>query len=178
MQRIMLKDKTFIPYITSDKILGHVKMMANQLNHDLVNEFPIFLVVLNGAFMFAADLLKQVSMPCEVCFVKLSSYLANSSTGRVNELIGLSEDVKGRTVVVVEDIVDTGNTIEAVTAILLKKGVKQLKIASFLLKPEAYNKHMAIDYVGIEIPNDFVVGYGLDYDGLGRNLEDLFVLKK
>jgi hypoxanthine phosphoribosyltransferase len=177
MQRVTLKDKTFVPYITSDKILDSVKVMASKINEELSGEMPLFLVVLNGSFMFAADLLKEVTIPCEISFIKLASYYGTSSTGTVTEMIGLTEEIKGRTIVVVEDIVDTGITIEKLVALLIKKEVKQIKIASFLLKPEAYKKTIKIDYVGMEIPNDFVVGYGLDYDGLGRNMKDILVLE-
>jgi hypoxanthine phosphoribosyltransferase len=178
MQRVTLKDKTFVPYITSDKIQESVKQLAQKINADLVNDKPLFLVVLNGSFMFAADLLKEVTIPCEISFIKLASYHGTTSTGTVTEMIGLTEEIKGRTVVVVEDIVDTGITIEKLSALLHKKEVKQIKIASFLLKPEAYKKDIVIDYVGMEIPNDFVVGYGLDYDGLGRNMKEIFVLEQ
>lgn len=177
MQRVTLKDKTFVPYITSDKILESVKVMATKINNELKNEMPLFLVVLNGSFMFAADLLKEVTIPCEISFIKLASYHGTSSTGTVTEMIGLTEEIKDRTIVVVEDIVDTGITVEKLVALLIKKEVKQIKIASFLLKPEAYKKSIKIDYVGMEIPNDFVVGYGLDYDGLGRNMKDILVLE-
>ena len=128
--------------------------------------------------MFAADLLKEVIIPCEISFIKLASYHGTSSTGTVTEMIGLTEEIKGRTVVVVEDIVDTGVTLEKLIVLLNKKEVKQIKVASFLLKPEAYKKNITVDYVGMEIPNDFVVGYGLDYDGLGRNMKENFVLEK
>lgn len=178
MQRVTLKDKTFVPYITSDKIQESVRQMSKKINADLANDTPLFLVVLNGSFMFAADLLKEVTIPCEISFIKLASYHGTSSTGTVTEMIGLTEEIKGRTVVVVEDIVDTGVTIEKLVALLIKKEVKQIKIASFLLKPDAYTKDIKVDYVGMEIPNDFVVGYGLDYDGLGRNMKDIFVLDK
>lgn len=177
MQRVTLKDKSFVPYITSDKILESVKEVAKKINADMANENPLFLVVLNGSFMFAADLLKEVTIPCEISFIKLASYHGTSSTGTVTEMIGLTEEVKGRTVIVIEDIVDTGVTIEKLVLLLTKKEVKQIKIASFLLKPEAYKKSTKIDYVGMEIPNDFVVGYGLDYDGLGRNMKDIYVLE-
>ncbi len=178
MQRVTLKDKTFVPYITSDKIQESVRQMAKKINTDLAQDMPLFLVVLNGSFMFAADLLKEVTIPCELSFIKLASYHGTSSTGTVTEMIGLTEEIKGRTVIVVEDIVDTGVTIEKLVALLNKKEVKQIKIASFLLKPDAYTKDIKVDYVGMEIPNDFVVGYGLDYDGLGRNMKDIFVLDK
>ena len=178
MQRITLKDKTFIPYITSDKIQESVKQMSRKINSDLATDTPLFLVVLNGAFMFAADLLKEVTIPCEISFIKLASYHGASSTGTVTEMIGLTEEIKGRTVVVVEDIVDTGITLEKLIALLTRKEVKQIKVASFLLKPDVYKKEYVVDYVGMKIPNDFVVGYGLDYDGLGRNMKDIFVLDK
>jgi hypoxanthine phosphoribosyltransferase len=178
MQRVTLKDKTFVPYITSDKIQESVRQMSKKINTDLAQDTPLFLVVLNGSFMFAADLLKEVTIPCEISFIKLASYHGTNSTGTVTEMIGLTEEIKGRTVVIVEDIVDTGVTIEKLVALLTKKEVKQIKIASFLLKPDAYTKDIKVDYVGMEIPNDFVVGYGLDYDGLGRNMKDIFVLDK
>ena len=176
-QRVTLKDKTFVPYITSDKISESVKAMAQKINIELKDEMPLFLVVLNGSFMFAADLLKEVTIPCEISFIKLASYHGTSSTGTVTEMIGLTDEIKGRTVVIVEDIVDTGITLEKLVSILNKRDVKQIKVASFLLKPESYTKTMIVDYVGIEIPNDFVVGYGLDYDGLGRNMKEIFVLE-
>lgn len=177
MQRVTLKDKTFVPYISSDKISGSVYQMAQKINSDLVNDMPLFLVVLNGSFMFAADLLKEVKIPCEISFIKLASYHGTSSTGTVTEMIGLTEEIKGRTVVIIEDIVDTGITLDKLVSLLNKKEVRQIKVATFLLKPDAYKKDIKIDYVGIEIPNDFVVGYGLDYDGLGRNMKEVFVLE-
>ena len=178
MQSIVLKDKSFVPYITAETISEQVKAVAQKINSDLANETPLFLVVLNGSFMFAADLLKEVTIPCEISFIKLASYHGTSSTGTVTEMIGLTEEIKGRTVVVVEDIVDTGVTLEKLVTLLTKKEVKQIKVASFLLKPDAYKKDIPVDYVGMEIPNDFVVGYGLDYDGLGRNMKEIFVLDK
>lgn len=176
MQRVTLKDKTFVPYISSDKISASVYQMAQEINVDLVNDMPLFLVVLNGSFMFAADLLKEVIIPCEISFIKLASYHGTSSTGTVTEMIGLTEEIKGRTVVIVEDIVDTGTTLEKLVSLLIKKEVKQIKVATFLFKPDAYKKQIKVDYIGMEIPNDFVVGYGLDYDGLGRNMKEVYVL--
>lgn len=176
MQRVTLKDKTFVPYISSDKISGSVYHMAQKINSDLLNDMPLFLVVLNGSFMFASDLLKEINIPCELSFIKLASYHGTTSTGVVTEMIGLTEEIKGRTVVIVEDIVDTGVTLEKLVALLTKKEVKQIKVATFLLKPDAYKKDIKVDYVGMEIPNDFVVGYGLDYDGLGRNMKEVYVL--
>lgn len=173
---ITIKDKQFKPYITQQKIAEAVKNLATQINHDLKDEFPVFLVVLNGSFMFASDLLKEITIPCEISFIKMASYHGTSSTGTVSELIGLSEDISGRSVVIVEDIVDTGNTIEKLFDVLKRKKVKQIKVATALFKPEAYKKECKIDYPGINIGNAFVVGYGLDYDQLGRNLKEIYVL--
>lgn len=176
MSIVTLKDKQFKPYIKSEQIDAAVKKVAQQINSDLKNEMPLFVAVLNGSFMFAADLMKEINFPCEISFVKMASYHGTESTGKVNELIGLNQNIEGRTVVIIEDIVDTGNTIEKLTSILKDKKVKSLKIATALFKPSVYKKNIKIDYVGIEIPNDFVVGYGLDYDGLGRNLKDILVI--
>jgi hypoxanthine phosphoribosyltransferase len=176
MHRVTLKDKTFVPYISSDKISERVNQIAQKINSDLLKDMPLFLVVLNGSFMFAADLLKEINIPCELSFIKLASYHGTTSTGVVTEMIGLTEEIKGRTVVIVEDIVDTGVTLEKLVTLLIKKEVKQIKVATFLLKPDAYKKDIKVDYVGMEIPNEFVVGYGLDYDGLGRNMKEVYVL--
>jgi hypoxanthine phosphoribosyltransferase len=175
---ITIKDKTFKPYISEEQILNAVRELASAINRDLADEIPVFLVVLNGSFMFASDLLKGISIPCELSFIKVASYHGTSSAGSVTELIGLTEDLSGRTVVIVEDIVDTGTTIEKLISVLRKKNVKQVRIASALFKPDAYKKEHRIDYPGIEIGNEFVVGYGLDYDGHGRNLKEIYVLAK
>ncbi|MCE3225507.1 MAG: hypoxanthine phosphoribosyltransferase [Bacteroidetes bacterium] len=126
--------------------------------------------------MFASDLLKEVTIPCEISFIKVASYHGTSSSGSVSELIGLTEDLSGRTVVIVEDIVDTGVTLEKLVTVLQRKNVKQIKVATALMKPDSYKKEFKVDYVGMEIGNDFVVGYGLDYDGMGRNLKEIYVL--
>ncbi len=173
---ITVKDKQFKPYIESAILLKEVKRLAEEISRDLSNEFPLFIVVLNGSFMFAADLLKEINFPCELSFIKVASYHGTSSTGSVTELIGLTEDVSNRTVVIIEDIVDTGVTLEKLMTALQKKNVKQIKIATALLKPDAYQKNIPLHYIGLKIPNDFVVGYGLDYDGQGRNLKDIYVL--
>lgn len=173
---ITVKDKQFKPYISSEIIAKEVRRMASEICHDLADQNPLFVVVLNGSFMFAADLLREITIPCEISFVKVASYHGTSSTGSVTELIGLTEEIGGRTVVIVEDIVDTGVTLEKLMGVLEKKNVKQIKIASALLKPDAYKKDIPVNYVGLKIPNDFVVGYGLDYDGQGRNLKDIYVL--
>lgn len=173
---ITVKDKQFKPYISSEIILKEVKRLAKEICNDLAGQNPLFVVVLNGSFMFAADLLREITIPCEISFVKVASYHGTSSTGSVTELIGLTEEIGGRTVVIVEDIVDTGVTLEKLVGVLEKKNVSQIKIASALLKPDAYKKDIPVNYVGLKIPNDFVVGYGLDYDGQGRNLKDIYVL--
>lgn len=177
MQRVTLKDKTFVTYISAEKISASVNSLSQKINKELINDNPIFLVVLNGSFMFAADLLKEITINCEISFIKLASYHGTNSSGVVTEMIGLTEEIKGRTVVIIEDIVDTGHTLEKLVDLLNKKEVKQIKVASLLLKPDAYKKSIKVDYVGMEIPNDFVVGYGLDYDGLGRNMKEIFVLE-
>jgi len=175
---LQIKDKSFEMSIPSEKILKEVKRMATQVNADLATANPLFLVVLNGAFMFAADLMKEVHIPCEISFVKLSSYNGEKTSGKVTELIGLNEAIKGRTVVVVEDIVDTGITMNKIITLLRAKQPKELRIATFFSKPEAIQQPVRLDYVGMQIPNNFIVGYGLDYDGLGRNLKDVYTLKR
>jgi hypoxanthine phosphoribosyltransferase len=173
---IHLHDKTFEPFISSDEIDFAIKNMAKQMDDDFFDEVPVFIGVLNGSFMVLSDLMKQYRGMCEVSFVKMASYEGTSSTNDIKQLIGLNQDLEGRTVVVVEDIVDTGNTVEELKVIFKQKKVKHLKIATLFFKPEAYKKDIKIDYVGIRIPNKFIVGYGLDYDGLGRNLADVYQL--
>jgi hypoxanthine phosphoribosyltransferase len=149
------------------------------MNQDLDGEKPLFLCILNGSFMFAAELFKRISLiEAEISFVKLASYQGDSTTGTVKQLIGLNEDIKGRTVVILEDIVDTGITIENIMEQMAKLEPKEVKIATLLLKPDALQKDVQLDYVGLEIPNDFIVGYGLDYDGYGRNLIDIYSVIK
>lgn len=173
---ISIRDKRFRRFVGQSQISEAVKKVADGINRDLVDTFPVFLVVLNGSFMFAADLLKEVVIPCEVSFIKLASYTGTESSGKIKELIGLNAELKGRTVVIVEDIVDSGATIKELWAILNSKEVKQIKTATALMKPTAYKEEIKIDYIGVEIGNEFVVGYGLDYDGLGRNLKEIYVL--
>ncbi|TPN81342.1 adenylate kinase [Aquimarina algicola] len=174
---IRLHDLDFVPFITEDKITSAIDTLAFNLNKDLADQKPLFLVVLNGAFMFASEVIKRFNYDCEVSFIKLSSYEGTKTTNQVKELIGLNEEVEGRTVVIIEDIVDTGTTIEELSILLLDKGCKACKIATLFFKPEAYTKQINIEYIGIEIPNLFIVGYGLDYDGLGRNLTTVYQLK-
>lgn len=171
---IQLHDKTFEIFITNEEISFAIDHVAQQINDDFLDETPLFLGVLNGAFIFASELIQRFDTSCEVSFVKLASYEGTQTTHQVNELIGLNESIDGKSIVIVEDIVDTGNTIEKLKSILKEKGAKRVKIATLLFKPDAYKKDIKIDYVGIRIPNDFVVGYGLDYDGLGRNIKHLY----
>jgi hypoxanthine phosphoribosyltransferase len=173
---ITIKDKQFKPFIKHDEILSQVKKIANQINHVHKNDFPLFLVILNGSFMFASDLLREVNVPCEISFIKLASYEGTQSTNQLSNLIGLVEDIENRNVIIIEDIVDTGQTINKVYQTLVNGGVKVVKVATALLKPQVYQGEFKIDYIGFEIPNNFVVGYGLDYDGQGRNLKDIYVL--
>ena len=179
MKRITLHDKTFEISLPEEKILEAVKQIAEQLNNDLKDvDKPIFISILNGSFMFTADLMKYVNMPCEISFLKLSSYTGTESCGNVKELIGLTKSIEGRTVVVLEDIVDTGRTLEELVNTLQVHRPKEVKLATLLLKPDVYKKDIKLDYVGLSIPNDFIVGYGLDYDELGRNLRDIYTLVK
>jgi hypoxanthine phosphoribosyltransferase len=173
---VRIKDKNFRICISSEEIQRAVKGIAGRMNRELEGKCPLFIVVLNGSFLFAADLMKSVTIDCEITFVKLSSYSGTGSTGTVKELVGLSEDPRGRTVVFLEDIVDTGVTLESLYAQIKKMGPEEVKVAALLHKPKAYTKNIPIDYVGLEVGNEFIVGYGLDYDGLGRNLRDIYKL--
>jgi hypoxanthine phosphoribosyltransferase len=173
---IQLHDKHFTPFISEEEISFAIKSMAKQMDDDFFDETPVFIGVLNGSFMVLSDLMKNYRGMCEVSFVKMASYQGTKSTNEVKELIGLNQNLEGRTVVIVEDIVDTGNTIEELKAILKDQKVKHLKIATLFFKPDAYKKDIKLDYVGIRIPDKFIVGYGLDYDGLGRNLQDVYQL--
>ncbi len=176
MSNIQIKDKLFSLSIPESEIRESVKAVANQINTDLSSSNPLFICVLNGAFMFAADLMKEISFPCEITFIKLSSYEGLYTSGSVKEIIGLNESVVGRNVVVVEDIVDTGITMERILESLLAKGAKDIHVATFLQKPDALQRDIKIDYIAMKIPNDFIVGYGLDYDGYGRNLKDIYTV--
>jgi len=173
---IQLHDKTFVPFLTAVDIDAVLNRMAWEVEADMKEEVPVFIGVLNGSFMMASDFVKKYSYPCEVSFVKLASYEGTQSTGEVKQLIGLDKDLSGRSVVVIEDIVDTGNTIAELKKIFENENVKQLKIATLFFKPEAYTKDIHLDYIGFEIPDKFIVGYGLDYDGLGRNLPEVYQL--
>lgn len=175
---IQLHDKKFEVFIAAEEIDFAIANMAKQIEDDFFDDIPVFIGVLNGSFMVTADLLKKYNGLCEVSFVKMASYEGMATTTEVKQLIGLNQNLEGRSVIIVEDIVDTGNTIEELKAILKEHKVKHFKIATLFLKPEAYTKDIKLDYVGIRIPNKFIVGYGLDYDGLGRNLKDVYQLSE
>lgn len=175
---VKLHDKYFEPFISAKEIDFAIENMAKQIEDDFQDEVPVFIGVLNGAFMVLSDLMKHYNSACEVSFVKMASYEGTETTNEVKQLIGLNQNLEGRTVIVVEDIVDTGNTIEELKHIFKSQNVKHFKIATLFLKPEAYKKDIKLDYVGIRIPNKFIVGFGLDYDGLGRNLKDVYQLSK
>ena len=177
MDLIKVKDKEFSIFIDSAQIQEAVANVAAKINKELKGKDPLFIVVLNGAFMFASDLFKMLTIECNITFVKLASYSGTATTGCVKQLIGLNENIKGRVVVIVEDIIDTGITIEHLLEELNKYEPAEIKIASMLLKPENFNKGIALDYIGIEIPNDFIIGYGLDYDGYARNLPHIYKIK-
>ncbi|MCO6501238.1 MAG: hypoxanthine phosphoribosyltransferase [Vicingus serpentipes] len=176
MDSVTLKDKLFTPFIGEEKIQASIGEIAEKINKDYRGKSPFFIGVLNGSFMFLGDLLKSIKLECKVSFIKVASYEGTTSTGNVNELIGLVEDVEGEDIILVEDIVDTGNTLEKLHELLLNKKIKSIKVATLLYKSEVYSKKFPIDYIGIEIPNKFVVGYGLDYDGVGRNLNSIYVI--
>lgn len=171
---VKLHDKTFKTFIPAEEIDKAVSKVADEMNKNLADKNPLFIVVLNGAFMFASDLLKKISIDCEITFVKLSSYVGTKSSHSVREVIGLDKPLSGRNVVIVEDIIDTGITMESTLPKLKNLEASDVKVATLLFKPNAFQKDFKIDYIGIEIPNDFIVGYGLDYDGLGRNLADIY----
>ncbi|MCI6160678.1 MAG: hypoxanthine phosphoribosyltransferase [Prevotellaceae bacterium] len=173
---IKIKDKTFRTSIPEDEILERVKAVADRLNKDMEGKNPLFIAVLNGSFMFAADLMRMVTVPCEISFVKLASYQGTTSTGRITEVIGMNEDISGRTVVIVEDIVDTGLTMKRMLETLGTRNPESIHICTLLVKPEKLSVDLKIEYAAMEIPNDFIVGYGLDYDQQGRNLRDIYTV--
>jgi len=174
MKTIVVKDKEFKLSIKAEEINEAVDRIALQLNHDLKGKKPIFLVVLNGAFIFAADLYRKIEIESEISFVKLASYSGTESTAEVKELIGLNEKLRGKTVVIIEDIIDTGTTMQYLINKLLYLGASEVILAVLLFKPSAFREDFRIDYLGMEIQNDFIVGYGLDYDGFGRNNADIY----
>ena len=175
-KQVKVRDRVFEVSLSEEKIKERVAQIAAEISKDLEGERPLFLAVLNGSFVFAADLLREVSIPCEITFVRMSSYVGTSSTGQVKELIGLKESIEGRTVVIVEDIIDSGLTMKDLLATLKAKNPKEVRIASLLVKPGNLKVDLDIPYCCFKIPNDFIVGYGLDYDGEGRNLKDIYTV--
>lgn len=176
MQTITVKDKLFGLTIPEIEILKQVKRIAEQITKDYEGQLPIFLVVLNGAYVFAADLLRFVELPCEISFVKFTSYEGDNSTGNIRQLVGLNIDIEDRPVIIVEDIVDTGLTISHMLEMLRQKNPKSIDVCTLLLKPGKLKIDLKARYCCMEIPNDFIVGYGLDYDGLGRNTRDIYTV--
>lgn len=176
MDVVKVHDKTFRLSIPEEKIMEAVDSLARQISLDYSDKDPLFLAVLNGAFVFASDLFKRISFPCSISFVKIASYAGTSTTGNVKRLIGLNEDLKGREIVIIEDIIDSGTSMKYLLEELKKLNPLNIRIASLLFKPEAFREDYTIDYIGISIPNDFIVGYGLDYNGYGRNLRQIYTV--
>ena len=176
MSIVKIKDKTFRTFIPEDQIAERVKAVAERINKDLADKNPLFLAVLNGSFIFAADLMRYITIPCEISFVKLASYQGTTSTGVIKEVIGLNEELAGRTVVILEDMVDSGFTIKRMIETLGTRGPESVHVCTVLLKPGKLQVPLNVEYVAMEIPNDFIVGYGLDYDQQGRNLRDIYTL--
>jgi hypoxanthine phosphoribosyltransferase len=176
MPVIRVHDKSFEIYLSEEKIQKRVKELAASINKDYAGRRPLFIAILNGSFMFASDLFKHLEIEAELCFIKIASYKGMKSTGKVITSIGLEEDLFGKDVIIAEDIVDTGRTLHWFLPKLLHQQPKSLKIVTLLHKPEATEYPLTLDYIGFEIPNKFVVGYGLDYDGLGRNIKEIYQL--
>ena len=176
MSRVKIKDKTFETSMTEAEIKQRVKELAQQMSRDLEGKNPLFLAVLNGAFIFAADLMREMTIPCEISFVKLASYQGTTSTGTIHEVIGINEDLMGRTVVIVEDIVESGLTIKRMMEQIGTRHPASVQVCTLFFKPEKLKEDLTLDYVALSIPNDFILGYGLDYDQQGRGLKDLYTL--
>ena len=176
MKQVRIEDKTFGIYIQDQEIQQAIQSIANEMNVLYADKKPIFISVLNGAFMFTADLLKKINVPCELSFIKLSSYSGTTSTGTVKEIVGLQEEIAGRDVIVIEDIIDTGITMQKIISQLELKNPASIRIATLLLKPESVKVPINPDFVCFSIPDKFVVGYGLDLNGIGRNLPDIYQL--
>lgn len=173
---LTIKDKTFVPFIGHDQLQSRITELATQIDQDYKDTCPLLVVVLNGAFLFAADLMKNLTIECEITFIRVASYEQTNSTGVVKQILGLKESVANRHLILIEDIVDTGLTMANLSEQLLAQSPASLVIATLLFKPDAMEKDITLNYVGFEIENRFVVGYGLDYDGLGRNSKDILVL--
>ena len=176
MNTVKIKDKSFRVSIPEAEIKQRVKALAEQMSKDLEGKNPIFLGVLNGSFIFAADLMREMTIPCEISFVKLASYQGTTSTGKVREVLGINEDLSGRTVVIVEDIVESGQTMKQMIESLGTRNPESVRICTLFFKPEKLKEDLNLDYVAFSIPDDFILGYGLDYDGLGRELKDVYTI--
>lgn len=176
MDKITIHDKKFRISYPEAEIMKHIKAVADRINKDMKDKNPLFLAVLNGSFVFAADLMRLITIPCEISFVKLASYQGTMSTGKIKEVIGINEDISDRTVIILEDIVESGLTIKRMIDSLGTRNPKSIHICTLLLKPEKLTVNLNIEYVAMEIPNDFIVGYGLDYNQQGRNLRDIYTL--
>ena len=176
MSIVKIKDKTFQTSITEAEIRSRIKELAQQISQDMDGKTPLFLGVLNGAFIFAADLMREMTTPCEISFVKLASYQGTTSTGTIHEVLGINEDLSGRTVIIVEDIVESGLTMKRMIESLGTRNPASVHICTLFFKPDKLKEELNLDYVAFRIPDDFIVGYGLDYDGLGRELKDVYAL--
>lgn len=176
MNEIKLNDKTFRLSMPEAEILKHVRAVADKINNDYAGRRPLFLAVLNGSFMFASDLMKMMKLDCEISFVKFSSYQGTESTGMVREVIGVNQDLTGRDIIIIEDIVESGKTMIQMLDTLAKHNPASVKICSLFFKPTKLTVDLKVDYPAIVIPDDFIVGYGLDYDQLGRNLKDIYTI--
>ena len=174
MQTITLDDRSFRPYITEAQILQAVSKIVDEINRDYKDKCPLIIPVLNGSFMFASDLMKQLTCQCEISFIKASSYQGTSSSGRLTSLIGLGDNISGRDIILLEDIIDTGHTLSRILPSINELKPASVRVATLLFKPKALKADLSIDYIGIEIANEFIVGYGLDYNGLGRNLKEIY----
>lgn len=176
MDTVTIHNKTFRVELQSERIQNRVREMAREITRDFSGKEPVFVCVLNGAFLFAADIFRNISLDCQIAFIRVASYSGTQSTGTIQNLIGITESIKGRPVIILEDIVDTGDTAVYLMKELSKHEPSEIKFASLLLKPSALKHDFCPDYTGFEVPNDFLVGYGLDFDGLGRNLKDIYKL--
>jgi hypoxanthine phosphoribosyltransferase len=176
IKEISVLDKAFKELISEKELSERIKVLAEKINSDFAGKEVVFLGILNGAFLFAADLFKHIDLKAKISFVKLASYEGTKSSGTIKELIGWNEDIKDKYIIIIEDIVDTGNTLERIVDELVIRKAADIKVATLLFKPEAYSKTIKLDYVGFEIPNEFVIGFGLDYDGYGRNFPSIYTL--
>lgn len=176
MKQVTIENKTFGLYLSEQAILAEISQIAEEINIKYVDTTPLFVSILNGSFMFTSDLMKKIVIPCELSFLKISSYDGTSSTGKAKQLIGLNESIEGRDILIIEDIIDTGFTMESIVSQLQRQNPKSIRIITLLFKPDSLKVNIEPDYVCFSIPEKFVVGYGLDLNGLGRNLPDIYQL--